>query len=67
MSVDRLLEGRTIRKAIADFTALIALEPDEPEAYDLRARAYARTRQYTRAIADCNSSLRLRPSFTVYL
>jgi serine/threonine protein kinase len=40
----------------------IALNPDLPMAYALRARAYLRTKQMDRAWADCMKALELDPS-----
>ena len=47
------------REAIADFTALIDINPKDPDGYCYRAKAYSKLHQFERALDDCNHALTL--------
>lgn len=53
--------GRTRNRdlALADFTAAIALEPDNPFAYKVRGGAYFGAQDFERALADYSEAIRL--------
>lgn len=53
-------------KAIADFTALIKIEPDSASSYFCRGRAYRNKGDYDRAITDYTEAIRLRQSAVYY-
>jgi len=48
--------------AIADFTEVIKLEPDDPFAYDSRGMAYTDKKEFDLAIADFTEAIRLEPN-----
>ena len=50
-------------KAIADFTTLIKLEPNDYSNYYGRGRAYSGKRDYDKAIADYTQSIRLNSNY----
>ena len=47
--------------AIADFTAAIALNPHDAQAYRNRGLAYCRQEDYDQAIADYTAAIALNP------
>ena len=49
-------------QAIADFTAVVRIDPGHIEAYNNRGVAYMRKGQYDKAIADCTVAIRLKPT-----
>ena len=49
------------RKAVADYSAAIELNPRTALAYLARAHAYRPLREYARVIADCEEAIRLAP------
>ncbi len=54
-------------KAIEQFTASIALEPDEVWQYDARANLYAQLSKYDLALKDAEAQLRLQPNAHAYI
>ena len=53
---------RTIHQIpFADYTAALAVDPGDPDAYYDRALAYARNGDYGQAMADCRKALELNP------
>ena len=48
---------------IASLTAVIARNPSDPEAYNVRGTALGRGGRYREALADFNKALELRPNF----
>jgi tetratricopeptide (TPR) repeat protein len=56
-------QKRDYDRAIADYTASIALDPNDEHAYLYRGNAWASKRQADRAIADYSEAIRLNPEF----
>lgn len=50
-------------KAIADYTAAIALNPQYIQAYCRRAWAYETKDDHDKAIADCTAAIRINPKY----
>jgi tetratricopeptide (TPR) repeat protein len=50
-------------KAIADFTKIIELNPDDAIAYYNRGMAYSFLQNYSNAIADYNQAIELKPDY----
>jgi tetratricopeptide (TPR) repeat protein len=59
----QLLKEEDWQQAIAAFTSLIELEPDNAFAYDRRGIAYGRAEQYDEAIADFSRAINLASTF----
>jgi hypothetical protein len=57
------LKDEDWQQAIAAFTSLIELEPDNALAYDRRGIAYGRAEQYDEAIADFSRAISIEPAF----
>ena len=53
---------RNFDGAIADFTEVIRLEPDNPFAYYKRGMSYTNKKQYDLAMADFTEAIRLEPN-----
>ena len=51
--------------AIKDFTSLIDMNVDSPDAFTYRGQAYFRTGEYDRALADYDQAIRLRSNSPV--
>jgi len=49
--------------ALADFNAVIALKPDDPDAFYNRGLTYKRLNEPDRAIADYSKAIRLNPGY----
>ena len=49
--------------AIADFSKVISLKPDDPEGYNNRAAAYLETDEHDLAIEDCHKATALNPDY----
>ena len=48
---------------IASLTAVIARNPQDPEAYNVRGSAYGRGGRYAEALKDFETAIKLRPNF----
>jgi tetratricopeptide (TPR) repeat protein len=57
----QLLNRSDYEGAIKDLTRVIQNEPNNSEAYRLRAEAYFSQRQTNKALADCNNAIRVNP------
>jgi tetratricopeptide (TPR) repeat protein len=53
------------RKALADFTKAIALQPNYPEAYFYRANLYSGLDELDRAVADYTQAIRFKPDYGI--
>lgn len=51
------------KKAIADYTKSIELNPEYPQAYNNRAYTYMRMREYQLALSDLDKALQLKPDY----
>ncbi|HEY9711874.1 MAG TPA: tetratricopeptide repeat protein [Chroococcales cyanobacterium] len=51
-------------KAIADYSELLKLNPDDDDTYNYRAKAYEKTRHYKEAIADYSKAISIYPEFS---
>ena len=52
-----------MRAAIVELNEAIRLKPDLARAYNARAYAYLRLRDYKNALADCDQALRIDPKY----
>lgn len=55
------LDQHDYDKAIAEFTEVIRLDPEDAGAYHNRAHAYCSKKEYAKAVADYNEAIRLTP------
>ncbi len=63
LALDAKLFGK---KALADFTRYIKLEPDEPQGYAERAKLYLASGENDKALADIRTALELDPDNAQY-
>jgi tetratricopeptide (TPR) repeat protein len=59
---DKYFSERNFDGAIADFTEMIKLEPDNPSAYYKRGLSYTNTKEFDLAITDFTEAIRLEPN-----
>lgn len=60
---DMYFEEQNYKRAVADFTHVIRLEPKNARAYFDRARSYRNQRQWDKARADFKKAIALKPDF----
>jgi tetratricopeptide (TPR) repeat protein len=56
---------RTINEpasAAADLSAMISIQPDDPDIYQTRAAVYSEMKEFEKAVADLNKVIAVRPS-----
>jgi PDZ domain/Tetratricopeptide repeat len=54
-------------RSIADFSEVIRIDPNGPDAYQKRGEAYRNMKEYDRAIADFSTAIRLAPNDDFHL
>ncbi|XP_037072558.1 stress-induced-phosphoprotein 1-like [Pollicipes pollicipes] len=61
---DKLLNKRNYTEAIKAYTEAIKWNPDNPETYGSRAECYIKLKNFDRGLEDCNTGVKLDPSFS---
>jgi len=65
-SADAAFKKRDYDNAIADYTQVIRLDPNNKDAYNRRGLSYSAKRDYDKAIADYTQAIRIDPKYGVF-